>query len=134
MDRPAGITILAILSFLLAVPALIVCGFFVMYAHREAITAVYWGFRSMRAFYAISAGLVLFAGCCTANGYALWHLRRWARPFTIFMLAATSLIVGANLLYEIALSSSLPWIMALLALDCLVLWYLFRPLVIHAFE
>ncbi len=134
MERPVGVVILAILSILFAIPAFSRAEFFFRYADQEGMVALYWGFRSMNVFYVLSAIFLLFGICCAINAYGLWNLRRWARLLTIVLLAGTSYFVGSIETAESQAITALAWILALLAIDALIVIYLFSPRVTQAFK
>lgn len=134
MDRPVGVIILTAFSFLVALPAFVLSVFFFKYAHQEGMVALLWGFRSMNAFYIISAGLFLFGAACAVSAFALWSLLPWARGFTIALLVSFSILVEADAIFEFEPPIPLLVFLSLLALNGLVLWYFSNSRVKQAFE
>lgn len=123
MHRPTGITVLAILGFIVATVWAI-----------AGLTAVLAGGPAMLgpafARVGLTGGLVMlaFAAVVGATSYGLWRLQPWARTVAIVLLVLN--LIGA--LLELAANNLTGGLVTLLV-NGLVLWYLFQPSVKAAF-
>jgi uncharacterized membrane protein len=133
MERPAGVTLIALLEFLIAT-------LLILFAMASAMGASVLGAILSRTRDIGAPGFFLFAGAgmflavlvlvpavvCILLGYGLWELRNWARIGT--MIFAILGVAGAaiGLLWSLThlrvlgvMASSIR-----LSLNLLVLWYL----------
>jgi hypothetical protein len=139
MERPVGITILAVLNFLAAVFWFLAAGVFVLGPGQAIRGSEPVSAAALTSLAALGpAGgivLLLFAAINVIVGIGMWKLRHWARTlymvFTGFAVAACALgmltaLAGADilmLLFNAALTLVYVW----------MLWYLLRPHVKKAF-
>jgi uncharacterized membrane protein (DUF2068 family) len=123
MHRPTGITVLAILGFIVAAVWVI-----------AGLTAVFAGGAAMLgpafARVGLAGGVVMlvYAAVVAATSYGLWQLQHWARTATIVLLVLN--LIGA--LIELAGNNLVGGLLTLLV-NGFVLWYMFRPEVKAAF-
>jgi hypothetical protein len=141
MNRPVGVTILAILDFLGA--AICILGGIGMLVGGGAIaTAISRQAGASGA--GIVAGLgaalgVVFLVCAAISallGWGLWTLKNWARIITIVLLA---LDIGLSLLGLVGTLThfnlfALIWSVFWIAVYALIIWYLLKPEVKAAFQ
>ncbi len=149
MDRPTGITILAILGFLFG---LLMAGLAaIIFVSGAALGAMLAGAAAeggeaaadasmmgmVAGFSAVIGGVMLvFAILYFAVGYGLWKLKNWTRIITIVLSglgAAFGLLglLGSLMAFEII---SLVIQLVILAIYGWVLWYLFQSHVKEAFD
>lgn len=145
MNRPTGVTILAILAFIgtacLAILGLLsfVGGAFIGAmiggaAQQHGAGAAGAGFGAMLGafvgiFFLFAAVLDL---CC---GIGLWRLKEWGRILTI-VLCGVAVVLGAVGLLTSMLHFNMilmMWRVFWLAIDVLIIWYLTQPQVKAAF-
>ncbi len=145
MDRPTGITILAILGFLFGLlmaglaALMFVGGAFLgtMLAGAAAeggeAAAGAGMMGAVVGFSAIIGGVMLvFAILYFAVGYGLWKLKNWARWITIVLSVLGALSVLPSFLsFEIV---AMVVGVIFLAIYGWILWYMFQPHVKEAFE
>lgn len=140
MERPAGVTVLAVLNFLGA--GLCVLGglaFMVDMGIGGAAAASRKG-AGMGAFL-VGLGavggvvLLVFAVIAALVGIGLWTLRGWARTVTI-VLSILGLVVAVPAFFISLLSFRVVHLIFLLTragISALIVWYMFRPHVKQAF-
>lgn len=138
MQRPSGVTILAVLSFLGAALSLLgACGMFLMGAAGVAAASGGRGLGGPLAALGAFAGvaLLIIAAIYIINGVGLWKLQGWGRLLTIVLL-----IIG--IVFELlGIVRALPlmrigiiiWELILIAIDVWILTYMFKPHVKQAF-
>ena len=139
MERPTGVTILAILSFIGAgLMALGACAMFFLGAAGMAAAA---GGRAMGG--GMLAALGAFAGVAflilaviyVVNGIGLWKLFGWGRLLMI-VLVTIGIIFGLfSLVKAISMMhiGQIVWGLIVLAIDVWILTYMFKPHVKRAF-
>jgi hypothetical protein len=138
MERPAGVTILAVLSFLGA--GLLLLGACVMFLMGAAGLA---GMAGGRGLGGPLAALGAFAGVAClilavlyiVNGVGLLKLRGWGRLLTI-ILVGLGVIFGVLGLFRQLVGMHivlLAWQLIILAIDVWILVYMFKPHVKAAF-
>ncbi len=133
MERPAGVTILALLEFLIA-------ALLIFFALASAMGVSLLGAILSRAREIGAPGFALFAGAgfmlaffllvpavfFVVTGFGLWKLRNWARIVT--MVLAVLGVVGASIGLLWALTHfrviGVMFTSVRLTIDLLVLWYL----------
>lgn len=137
MERPAGVTVLAVLSFLGAAFLLIAGllsfagGGLIAGALRDSVGAgVMAGIIG-----AIGIIMLLFAALYFITGYGLWALKPWGRMLTIILVGISLAfgvlgLLGGMMHFRVML---VMWRMFWCAIDVLVLWYMFTPEVKRAF-
>lgn len=149
MDRPTGITILAILGFLFGLlmaglaALMFVGGAFLgtmlgAAAAEGGEAAAGAGMAGMLVgFGAVIGGVMLvFAILYFAVGYGLWKLKNWARWITIILSGLGAVLgvlglLGSLLAFEII---SLVFQLVFLAIYAWILWYMFQSHVKEAFD
>lgn len=138
MERPTGVTILAILSFIVA--ALTILGACVMFVVGAAGIAAASGGRSMGGPLAAlgafaGVALLIFAVIYVVNGFGLWKLRGWGRLLTI-VLVAIGVVFGVMGIFRAFVPlhvGLIVWQLIWLAIDVWILSYMFKPHVKQAF-
>ena len=138
MQRPTGVTIIAILSFLGAAACVMLGLFsFVGGAFVAQILANTPGMSALGGSLVAAIGVVflLIGALYAITGYGLWALKNWGRVIMI-VLMALGLVFG--LLGLVAVFSNFTAAMVVgqvirLAICALILWYLFQPNVKQAF-
>jgi uncharacterized membrane protein (DUF2068 family) len=137
MERPAGVTFLAILAFVGAV--ILALGGLVMCLGGAMISrmAVYPGMGMMAGIGGALIGLMLLgvAAVYVIMGVGLWKLQNWARILTIVLAGLGVLFFGVGILgalfhFHILL---LFWRAIFLALNVWIIVYLLQPNVKQAF-
>jgi hypothetical protein len=138
MERPTGVTILAVLSFLGAGLLLLgACVMFLMGAAGLAGMAGGHGIGGPLAALGAFAGVacLIFAVLYIVNGVGLLKLRGWGRLLTI-VLVAISVLFGVMGLFRAFVPMHivlLVWQLIILAIDVWILVYMFKPHVKAAF-
>ncbi len=141
MERPTGVTILAILNFLGAgLYALLAVLFFLIGAGGAASGMMSEMGGGAAAFLlglgaAVGVILLIFAAIGLAIGIGLWKLRNWARIVTIVLVGLSLLLgviglLGSLISFELG---SLIFQAIFVALYAWIIWYLFQPHVKQAF-
>ncbi len=141
MERPTGVTILAILNFLGAgLYALLAVLFFFIGAGGAASGMMSEMGGAAAAFLlglgaAIGVILLIFAAIGLAIGIGMWKLRNWARIVTIVLVGLSLLLgviglLGSLISFELG---SLIFQAIFVALYAWIIWYLFQPHVKQAF-
>lgn len=143
MQRPTGVTVIAILQFLCA--GVLVLGGLVFTLGMSAMSAVLAQrgnasgvgmgmLAGMGA--AIGVVMILFAVLYGAVGYGMWNLKNWARIVTLVFtfIGAGIYLIGfmASLLHFNILG--LFWDTLWLGVHGLIIWYLLQPGVAQAFQ
>lgn len=136
MERPFGVTVLAILSFLGAVFCVVVATLFVLamgiagFGPKQPGLAPFfhWG-----AVYAVT--LLVLAVLVALTGLGMWKLRRWARIITIIFAFLNLQLQLLGLMGALLYSKFLAFALGLvfLALYAWTLWYMFQLHVKKAF-
>lgn len=141
MGRPVGVTILAILNFLVA--ALCLLGGIGMLVGGGAIaTAISQqaGASGAGIMAALGAGLAVVFLICAAIaalvGWGLWTLKNWARIVTIVLLAINIGLALLGLLGTLTHFNlfALIWTVFWIAVYGLIIWYLLKADVKAAFQ
>jgi len=136
MERPTGVTVLAVLSFIFA--GLCVCVAFGAMVGGAVLASMV---ASMPATF-VGAGAVIVAGICFffavlygVDGYGLLKLQNWARILTIVVAGLSLLFAAFGALAALSHLQVLFLFRELLiiAVDVLVLTYLLKPHVKQAF-
>lgn len=138
MERPSGVTILSILSFIAAaLMILAACGMFVLGAAGIAAAsggrAMGGPLAALGAFAGVA--LLILAAIYVVNGVGLWKLLGWGRVLTI-MLVAIGVIFAILWLFRSFVPmhpGMIAWQLILLVIDAVILTYMFRPRVRQAF-
>lgn len=138
MERPSGVTILSILSFIGA--ALTILGACVMFVVGAAGIAAASGGRAMGGPLAAlgafaGVALLIVAVIYVVNGIGLWKLLGWGRMLTI-VLVAIGVIFGLLGLFRALMplhAGMVVWQLIWLAIDVWILTYMFKPHVKQAF-
>jgi len=143
MERPSGVTVLALFEFFIAI-------FLVLFALASALGANALGVFLARTREMGTPGAAIFAGAgmmlalillipallfCVL-GFGLWNLRNWARIATIVLAVLGAIGASMGLLLAVThfrmfgvMASSMR-----LGIDLLVLWYLSQPYVARSFQ
>lgn len=125
MSRPTGITILAVLSLLAALPALVAGLALVGVATFVAAVPVPDTFM-----YAVGAGTLIYAGLSLVLSYGFWTMKSWAWMVGVglqvlgIITALSQYSTGDRLLGSLITGVVFP---------ALILFYLFRPNIREAF-
>jgi hypothetical protein len=138
MERPTGVTVLAILSFIGA--GLLVLGACAMFLLGAAGMATAAGGRSMGGMFAAlgafaGVAFLILAVIYVVNGIGLWKLFGWGRLLTIVLLAL-SIIFGIFGLFRSLAPLHIGliiWQLIWLAIYAWILTYMFKPHVKQAF-
>jgi len=136
MERPTGVTVLVVLSFIFT-------GLCVFVAFGAMIGgAVLASMVASMPAALVGVGAVIVAGMClffaalyAVNGYGLLKLQNWARILTI-VLAGLSLLFAAFGALAALSHLRVPFLfreLLIIGVDVLVLTYLFKPHVKQAF-
>ncbi len=141
MERPTGVTVLAVLNFLGAgLYALLAVLFFLIGAGGAASGVMDEMGGGAAAFLlglgaAVGVILLIFAAIGLAIGIGMWKLRNWARIVTIVLVGLSLLLgviglLGSLIAFELV---SLIIQAIFVALYAWIIWYLFQPHVKQAF-
>ncbi len=141
MERPTGVTVLAVLNFLGAgLYALLAVLFFLIGAGGAASGMMSEMGGGAAAFLlglgaAVGVILLIFAAIGLAIGIGMWKLRNWARIVTIVLVGLSLLLgvlglLGSLIAFELV---SLIFQAIFVALYAWIIWYLFQPHVKQAF-
>ncbi len=138
MERPSGVTILAVLSFLAAALMLLgACGMFLLGATGMAAAA---GGRALGGPLAAlgafaGVGMLILAAIYIVNGIGLWKLQGWGRLLTIVLLVIGIVfeLLGIVRVLPMMRVGIIIWELILIAIDVWILTYLFKPHVKQAF-
>lgn len=136
MERPTGVTILAVLSFIGAgLTVILALG---AMAGGALLTAMMPSLPTAL----VGAGAILVAGVCfllaalyAVTGYGLLKLKNWARILTMVLIALGLLSAGLGVLSALAHFSIVLLVRQLIvvAIDVWILLYLLKPHVKQAF-
>ncbi len=141
MERPTGVTVLAVLNFLGAgLYALFTVLFFLIGAGGAASGMMSEMGGGAAAFLlglgaAVGVILLIFSAIGLAIGIGLWKLRNWARIVTIVLVGLSLLLgviglLGSLIAFELG---SLIFQAIFVALYAWIIWYLFQLHVKQAF-
>ena len=139
MGRPTGVTVLAVLGFVLAgLSLLAACVMFALGAAGIAgMTRGGTVGGGMLATLGAFAGVacLVFAVLYGASGVGLLKLRGWGRLLTIILVAISLLLGVRGLLMGVAhgFGVAVVWQIITIAIDAWILVYLFKPHVKQAF-
>jgi hypothetical protein len=139
MERPTGVTVLAVLSFVgAALSVLGACALFLLGAAGMAAAAGGRGigggmFAALGAFAGVA--FLILAAIYVANGVGLWKLRGWGRLLTIVLLVIGVIFGILGLVRSLAPVhiGLIIWQLIWLAIYVWVLTYMFKPHVKQAF-
>jgi hypothetical protein len=146
MNRPTGVTVLAVLQFIgagfcaIAALLLMVGGTFVAAimsraaAGGEGSTAL----AGMGAAIGVAAGVfcLILAALYAALGWGMWGLKNWARMVTMVLAGLGALLqvmgmMGSLMHFHVF---ALLWNVIWLGVNVIIIWYLMQPQVKAAFE
>lgn len=138
MQRPSGVTILAVLSFLAAALMLLAaCGMFFLGAAGIAAAsggrALGGPLAALGAFAGVA--MLIVAGIYIVNGVGLWKLQGWGRLLTIVLLVIGIIfeVLGVVQALPLMRVGFIIWELILIAIDVWILTYMFKPHVKQAF-
>lgn len=137
MERPTGVSVLAILSFIGAGLTVLVALAFMM--GSAAISQMVGGGTGSAMFVGLGAigGVFIlgFAILYLVVGFGLWTLKNWGR-LLMLILAAIGLIFGALGLLSALMHMRIPvmvWQLIVCGIDVWIITYLLKPHVKQAF-
>lgn len=138
MQRPTGVSILAVLSFIGAAFALLAaCGMFLLGAAGIAAAAGGRGLGGPLAALGAFAGvaMLILAVIYVVNGVGLWKLQGWGRLLTIVLLVIGIIFEVLGIVRALPLMrvGFIIWELILIAIDVWILTYMFKPHVKQAF-
>jgi hypothetical protein len=141
MQRPGGITFLAVLCFLGALVCVLAAlvfflGFGLAGAGVKAAGAGTGGMAALMGLGAAGGVLFLIFGAIdVVVGVGLWKLCNWARILTIILTALALLMAGIGLLTSLLHFNLFVLVFQLIfvGIYILILWYMFQPHVKKAF-
>ena len=137
MQRPGGVTLLAILNFISA--AVLVCmglalflglGIFGSMTHERGSGLVLAGLGALGGIF-----FLVLAAVSAVVGYGMWNLQNWARIISI-VFACLAILGGVLGMMTGMLHFQPFWMVTNLfrmAIAALIIWYLFQPHVKAAF-
>jgi len=134
MPRPTGVTVLAIVNWIIACGLIMLAaGFFVGFQFLSTMGVLGMPTALISAI-GTFGGIVflLFAAVEAFVGYGLWNLQEWARVVEIALFAIHLLFSIPRLLFPHMAVFLLPRLVRM-AIDGLVIWYLLQPQVRAAF-
>src|SRR5947208_7664420 len=144
MNRPVGVTILAILCFIGTVLCVIggigvmAGGGFIANLINQSAGQGSAGAAGLLAGLGAAVGVIIliFGAVYALVGWGLWKLKEWARIVTIVLVAIGALFQVLGVLrrlphFNIA---SLLWSSRWLAIDALIIWYLLQLEIKAAFQ
>lgn len=142
MERPTGVTILAVLSFIGAVFTAL-GGLALMLGMGAAGAAMRQSGEAAGGLGALLLGLGAIAGVLFlilavvygAIGYGLWTLRSWARIVTLVFMILGAALAALGLLASLVAFElvSLFFQLIIVGIYAWIIWYLFQPHVKEAF-
>jgi hypothetical protein len=139
MQRPGGVTLIAVLDFIGA--GFCVIAALLFFAGGSALSSMFaaagaTGGGILGAGVAIAGGVFLLFGIlAAATGYGMIKLMNWARILSI-IFAALGILSGANNLIRynsLMTTGSMVWAVVFLLFDVWVIWYLLQAKVSQAF-
>ena len=137
MERPTGVTVLAVLNFIGAACGICAGLLFLLLGASVATFAPPGGFREILAGLGAVVGAVslVMAGIAVLIGVGLLRLRNWARMVTMALAAVSLLFAAGGLLLSMLAFEPLSLTLqgAFAALYAWIAWYLFQPHVKRAF-
>ncbi|MBZ5694224.1 MAG: hypothetical protein LAN36_02560 [Acidobacteriia bacterium] len=137
MERPTGVTILAILAFIATGCAALVGLMFLLGGAMMSSMGAFPRFGMMAGMGSAILGVVCLglAALYLVAGLGLWKLQEWARILTIVLAGLGLLVNGFGILGPLMSFHImfLLWRAVVLGLDVWVLVYLFQPHVKKAF-
>jgi len=137
MERPTGVTILAILAFIGAGCLVLACLLFLLGGAMMSSMSAFPRFGMMAGMGSAILGIVLLglAALYIVIGLGLWKLREWARILTIVVAGLGLLVNGFAILGPLMTFHIIfvIWRAIILGLDVWVIVYLFQPHVKKAF-
>lgn len=146
MQRPTGVTILAVLNFLSAALLVLVgIGLLLGGSMLGAALGQASG-ESGAAAGGLGVGMLvgafgavfclIFAAISALMGWGMWTLKNWARIVTIVFAAIGALMQGISILTSLVHFNLVPIVFGLIVggIDALIVWYLLQPHVKAAFE
>ncbi len=143
MNRPTGVTVIAILCFVGAVLCVLGGigliaggGFLASYMNQQSQSGA--GAAGLIAGLGAAIGVVIivFGAVYVLVGWGLWTLKEWARIVTIVLSAIGAVFQLPGLLRALLHFSigGLVWTAFWLAVDIVIIWYLLTPQVRAAFQ
>jgi len=141
MERPTGVTILAVLNFVGALlcvlgALLFFLGLGLAGAGAKTTGAGTGGMALLMGLGAVGGVIILiFGAIAVLVGVGLWKLRNWARILTIVLTALSLLFAVLGLLTSLLHFQlfALVFRLVFVAIYALILWYMFQPHVKQAF-
>ncbi len=139
MERPTGVTVLAILAFIFAgLCALGSLVFFVGGTALSTMSGASAGMGAMLAGLGAIAGVVVLvlAALYAAVGFGLWKLQNWGRILCIIFVALGMLFALAGVARSLSPMhiGILIWQLFWVGLDVWIIMYLLKPHVKQAFS
>lgn len=138
MQRPTGVSILAVLSFIGAAFALLAaCGMLLLGAAGVAAAAGGRGLGGPLAALGAFGGvaMLILAVIYVINGVGLWKLQGWGRLLTVVLLIIGIVfeVLGIVRVLPLMRVGIIIWELILIAIDVWILTYMFKPHVKQAF-
>ena len=138
MQRPTGVTIIAILSFLGAAACIMLGLFsFVGGAVIAKMLANMPGMSALGGSIVAALGVVflLIGALYAITGYGLWALKNWGRVIMIVLMALGLVfgLLGLVAVFSNFTAGAIVMQVIRLAICAWILWYLFQPNVKQAF-
>jgi hypothetical protein len=144
MGRPTGVTVIAILDFLLAGLSILAGLGMILGGGVIASLINQQGGQGSAGAAGILAGLgaaagvfiIIIGGVCALVGFGLWKLKGWARIVSIVLAGISGAFQLLGLLGSLAHFNlfAVVWSLFWLAIDALIIWYLLKPEVKAAFQ
>jgi hypothetical protein len=143
MGRPVGVTILAILNFIVAafcllggIGMILGGGFIATMLSQQGQGSA--GAAGILAGLGAAAGvfIIIMGGVSALVGFGLWKLKGWARIVSIVLYAISGAFQLLGILGTLAHFNvfALMWGAFWVAVDAFVIWYLLKPEVKAAFQ
>jgi len=137
MERPTGVTVLAVLAFIVA--GLAVLGALILLVGGAALSSMMqssMGGTMMAGVGAIAGIIVLFVAALYAvTGYGLWKLQNWGRILCLVLVVLGLLSTAVNLIRMMTAFHIVyaVWGVFWIAIDIWIITYLLKPHVKQAF-